>query len=329
MQERFISTILRCTGADALVGQETIQQLWSGYGKIARLQLDGGSCGSVVIKHVHWPTDQNHPRGWNTDISHARKVKSYEVEAAWYERWSARCGDSCRVPHCLALDSDGEEFLLVLEDLDAAGFVGRRRKVTDRVLKACLSWLAHFHATFMGEVPDGLWNTGTYWHLETRPDELVILGREDPALRNAAEAIDQHLGNSPFQTLVHGDAKLANFCFSPDGSRVAAVDFQYVGGGCGMKDVAYFIGSCLDEEQCERREAELLDTYFDLLRAALHNLKPCLDAETVERDWRTLYPVAWTDFHRFLKGWSPGHWKINDYSERLARNVVANLDGVP
>ncbi len=42
--------------------------------------------------------------------------------------------------------------------------------------------------------------------------------------------------------------------------------------------------------------------------------------------WRRLYPLAWTDFHRFVKGWSPGHWKIHGYSERLAREVLAQLD---
>ena len=325
MQKQFRSTILACTGADAIIAQEPIQQLWSGYGKIARVKLKGGPSGSVVIKHVHWPTERDHPRGWNTDISHQRKVKSYEVETVWYKRWSARCGASCRVPHCLALDSDGEEFLLVLEDLDVSGYAGRRRTVSDRELKNCLSWLAHFHATFMGEVPDGLWATGTYWHLQTRPDELIVLGREDAALKETAERIDQRLRHSPFQTLVHGDAKLANFCFSNDGSRVAAVDFQYVGGGCGMKDVAYFIGSCLDEVQCERREEELLEYYFGVLCSALRTLKPSMDAAAVEHDWRDLYPVAWTDFHRFLKGWSPGHWKINDYSERLAHKVIADL----
>jgi len=40
---------------------------------------------------------------------------------------------------------------------------------------------------------------------------------------------------------VHGDAKLANFCFSRDGKKVAAVDFQYVDGGCGMKDLSRII----------------------------------------------------------------------------------------
>jgi len=42
-----------------------------------------------------------------------------------------------------------------------------------------------------------------------------------------------------------------------------------------------------------------------------------------------LYSVAWTDFYRFLKGWSPGHWKIHSYSERLAHEVVSQLQDTP
>jgi hypothetical protein len=45
----------------------------------------------------------------------------------------------------------------------------------------------------------------------------------------------------------------------------------------------------------------------------------------MEEEWRSLYPYAWTDFHRFLKGWSPGHWKINSYSERMAKQVILQL----
>ena len=103
------------------------------------------------------------------------------------------------------------------------------------------------------------------------------------------------------------------------------MDFQYVGGGCGMKDVAYFIGSCLYEDACEQHEAELLDTYFGALNEALVSRGRAVDAKAIEQEWRALYPVAWTDFHRFMKGWSPGHWKIHDYSERLARQVLAQL----
>ena len=325
MNTHLKSMILSSTGATELIELGVIQSLWSGYGSIVRYGLKGGSVQSVVVKHVSLPAAVAHPRGWNTDRSHQRKLKSYEVEAAWYRDWSARCGPGCRVPKCLALESVRHESIMVLEDLDASGFALRRTTVGETELHACLSWLAHFHATFMGAEPRGLWEQGTYWHLDTRPDELAILAKEDPALKDAAVAIDQKLRASPYQTLVHGDAKLANFCFSEDGASVAAVDFQYVGAGCGIKDVAYLVGSCLDELACEREESALLDLYFGVLRGALTAQGTNLDLDALERDWRSLYPVAWTDFHRFLKGWSPGHWKINGYSERLAREVLASL----
>ncbi len=323
MHEDFPTIIRQATGASDIRLLELIQELWSGYGAILRYGLTGSRRRRVVVKHVRLPGRVHHPRGWNTDLSHRRKLRSYEVEMAWYARWSARCGAACPVPHCLALETRGDETLMVLEDLDEAGFPERRETVTETELAACLRWLANFHATFLGCEPEGLWEQGTYWHLETRPDELEALG--DLPLKRAAADIDRLLRGSPYQTLVHGDAKLENFCFSPDGKKVAAVDFQYVGGGCGMKDVAYFIGSCLAEEECERLEPWLLDCYFAALRQALAQLQPAVAGKALEDDWRELYPLAWTDFHRFLKGWSPGHWKLNAYSERLARAVVHRL----
>lgn len=323
MHNYFPDIIKQATGAAEIELVEVIQELWSGYGKILRYRLTGAERQRVVVKQVRFPGRIKHPRGWNTDRSHLRKLRSYQVETAWYQSWSSRCDADCRVPHCLALESRGDETLMVFEDLDEAGFPGRRESVTERELFACLHWLANFHATFMGVKPDGLWEQGTYWHLETRPDELAALS--DLPLRQAAAAIDRSLRECRYRTLVHGDAKLANFCFSPDGERVAAVDFQYVGGGCGMKDLAYFIGSCLPEEECERLESRLLDVYFAELRQALARLQPDVDAAALETEWRELFPVAWIDFHRFLKGWSPGHWKLNAYSEKLARTVVGSL----
>ncbi len=324
MNQHFKEIILNATGATGMYEIEVIQNLWSGYGKIIRMGLNGTDIKSVVIKHVKLPLETNHPRGWNTNLSHERKLKSYRVETAWYKQWSAMCDDKCRIPHCLALKHFDDEVLMVLEDLDQAGFPVHQSSVSLTEINTCLTWLANFHATFLHKKPENLWETGTYWHLDTRPDELKIMG--DKALKCAAKTIDKKLQDSPFLTFVHGDAKLANFCFSEDGTRVAAVDFQYVGGGCGMKDVAYFIGSCLYEDDCEALEKKLLDMYFMALRQALATKQPKIDTDALENNWRKLYPVAWTDFHRFLKGWSPDHWKINSYSERLAREVVADLN---
>ena len=166
-----------------------------------------------------------------------------------------------------------------------------------------------------------MWQIGTYWHLHTRPDELVAL--KDLGLKNAAQKIDALLNNCQYKTLVHGDAKLANFCFSETPGKVSALDFQYVGGGCGMKDLVYLIGSCFNEADCAKYEARMIDFYFKELQKSLAN--SAVDFDALETEWREMFPVAWTDFHRFIKGWSPGHWKINDYSEKLAKQVIDRL----
>ena len=315
MKNFFKSFILDKTGASSLQEKEVIQELWSGYGKIKRIHLEGSELKSVVVKNVQLPKQTNHPRGWNSEIGHLRKLKSYQVETNWYQNYSHQ--STARLPKCFGVTQKEDEVLIILEDLDAAGFPIRKCTVAWNDIEICLEWLAKFHASYLGKVPNRLWETGTYWHLATRPQELDVLS--DVPLKEAAAKIDENLNNCTHKTFVHGDAKLANFCFAEDG-KVAGVDFQYVGGGCGMKDVAYFVGSCLNEKECERLEAQILDTYFGHLHLALGAKN-----EALEKEWRGLYPVAWADFHRFLKGWSPGHWKINSYSERITQSVIQNL----
>lgn len=323
MNKHFQDFVLNCTGAIALTSQEVIQTLWSGYGEIVRVSLAGSDLNSVVLKYIALPSESAHPRGWNTDLSHARKIKSYAVEMHWYRDWSDQCGDECRVAKCYATTSAADESVIVLEDLDAVGYPLRKSELDMDGVKLCLRWLANFHANFMGTKPEGLWQRGTYWHLKTRPDELAAMVEGD--LKNAAVEIDRRLNNCRYQTLVHGDAKVDNFCFSADGLAVAAVDFQYVGGGCGMKDVVYFLGSCLSEQQCEQWQHELLDYYFAELKQALELTNKPLDWDQLKAEWLAMYAVAWTDFYRFLLGWMPTHRKINPYSERLAAEVIAGL----
>ncbi len=321
VNEQFEQTILRATGAHQLYEVEVIQSLWSGYGKIVRIGLEGGNYKTVVVKLVQLPQEGNHPRGWNSNLSHQRKVRSYQVETNWYTNYANECDERCKVPTCIVMDKLGDEVLILLEDLDEAGYPARKQQLEWEGIEVCLKWLANFHAKFMNRKPDGLWPKGTYWHLETRPDELEAL--EDPILKRAASSIDEKLNSCKYQTFVHGDAKLANFCFAADCKKVAAVDFQYVGGGCGMKDVAYFIGSCLNEHDAEKYEESILQTYFTELEGALQN--KIIDYENLKEEWYQMYRVAWADFHRFLKGWSPGHWKINTYSEKISRQVAKDL----
>lgn len=320
MNKSFEKVILKSTNSKELYEIEEVQELWGGYGKILRYGLAGSDLKSVVVKNVRLPEYSKQSPGG--DISYQRKVKSYKVEMAFYENWSGKCVNACRIPKWYAFEWQKDEFLMVFEDLDAAGFKGRKRNAAWNEIKVCLKWLANFHAAFMGEKPEKLWAQGTYWHLETRPNELKVM--KDTALKGAAKAIDRKLNNCKFKTFVHGDAKLENFCFSEDGNSVAALDFQYVGGGCGMKDVAYFVDSCLYDDECESWEADILDFYFIELKKALDNNQKCVDFEALEKEWRELYPVAWADFYRFLKGWAPGRYD-SKYSDNVTRKVINSL----
>ncbi|WP_258104507.1 oxidoreductase family protein [Marinoscillum sp. MHG1-6] len=313
--------VLAITQASAITATEVVQSLWSGYGQIKRCHLKGGKYPSVIVKHIQGPNKSHHPRGWNTTISDERKRKSYQVEQHWYETLAKQTNKHCRVPNILKSVELDSEILLIMEDLDASGYRIRLQHggVSLNQVKACLSWLAQFHAQFMQTEGEGLWPIGTYWHLDTRPDEWNRMTNNK--LKKAAKAIDGQLNSARFQTLVHGDAKLANFCFKSSG-EVAAVDFQYVGRGCGIKDVAYFISSCLDDEECGKHEEELLKHYFKTLQQALNN-----DAvfQEVKKEWAELYAYAWADFYRFLDGWGPGHWKMHGYSEQLTQRVLDEL----
>ena len=147
MNKHFQATTLKATGASSLFEIEVIQSLWSGYGDIVRYGLMGCDINSVVAKHVRLPTKMQHPRGWNSNLSHQRKIRSYQVETAWYKQWNKACDANCRTPHCLALEEQESEVFMLLEDLNAAGFPTRRSTVSTDEIKLCLPWLANFHAT--------------------------------------------------------------------------------------------------------------------------------------------------------------------------------------
>ena len=316
--------IRRGTGALAVELGERVQSLWGGYGEIRRAEIrrpEGTH--AVIVKRVTPPAERSLAASPEKLRSHRRKLRSYAVELAFYQRYAASSDASCRVPTLLYGEAAQERFLFVLEDLDAAGFSLRRTRCTETEIASCLGWLAAFHARFLAVAPEGLWKVGTYWHLATRSDELAAL--PPGGLRRAASRIDEQLNGARFQTLVHGDAKLENFCFSA-GQAVAAVDFQYVGGGVGVKDVVYFLGSCLHPRECEAAVPRYLELYFSALRSELGRPgAAAVDAEALEREWRELFAWAWVDFYRFLLGWAPGYAAGDGYSEQLTRDLLTRI----
>ncbi len=319
-----------------------IQKLWSNYGVIRRIKVPAHER-SYVFKYVDLANIPQHPRGWAGATSHARKLSSYinewcfyqhyaepiqvyahsqaQNEASWQAGYPMLAQAHCVVPNVNLLQEHNspERFLLVLDDLDAIGYTQRYAGFSIAQVRLCIRWLALFHAYFLNcETPD-LWPVGSYWHWQTRQDEWGAMPRNE--LYHHAQGIAQALQTCPYQTLIHGDAKVANFCFHPDGQRVTAVDFQYVGRGVGVVDVMYLLGSALSADELYAHAEALWDTYFDDLRILGI-------AEDVVQTWRDLIPTAWADFERFLQGWSPGHQKLHAYAaEQTALCLQALISG--
>jgi hypothetical protein len=202
----------------------------------------------------------------------------------FYASHATYVGEHVRVPRLLGHREWPSARVLVLEDLARSGFV------EPPTTEGILTWLARFHAATLGVAPAGLWGTGTYWHLATRQEELARM--QDTRLRARASELDAALSSATYMALVHGDAKPSNFLGSRS-QAVAAVDFQYVGAGVGVKDVAYL----LDGEP-ERDESAYLEGYLEALADFVGPRGP-----DVAREWRALYPLAKDDFRRFLDGW--------------------------
>ena len=353
--------------------RETVQSLWSGYGEIARYTTIPNSDNTsnsthnetrrtCVAKIVNPSHKDAHPRGWDSDDSHSRKLSSYINEQNFYEYFSGFTNENCKVPNLISQGRGDESIWMLLQDLNEVGFSHRSSKADIPLVTLGIKWLANFHGCFLHDAQPNLhecasttslniiinedvvsgshswqqhrsklWPVGTYWHFATRKHEFDSMPVSN--LRQCAASIDNVLNSARFQTIVHGDAKLANFCINSCASEVAAVDFQYVGFGSGIKDVVYFLGSCLGEDALYANSQTLLDVYFATLQKALGTAENTSNGEIrhfsfaqVEQEYRYLYTFAWADFERFLSGWSPQHIKRNTYSHEQTCKALAALD---
>ena len=81
-------------------------------------------------------------------------------------------------------------------------------------------------------------------------------------LRDAAEVIaDWQLARLEPFAVIHGDYRLDNLMFPPDGDDVVAVDWQTAAIGPPLRDVAYFLGTSVEPDQRRASEEQLLAEY--------------------------------------------------------------------
>ena len=150
-------------------------------------------------------------------------------------------------------------------------------------------------------------------------------------LKKVAKQLDDKLEKARYKTIVHGDAKVANFCFGKlsrvhsldqgeqekdaNNIAIAGLDFQYCGNGVGVRDVAYFLGSVYTDDELAICADECFDYYFAVLSAPA----------CVEEEWRSLISVCFADFERFMRGWNPGGWKFHGRGHFVSRMIDTAL----
>jgi aminoglycoside phosphotransferase (APT) family kinase protein len=326
---------------------ETVARLWAGMGYVYRVRVAGRP--DRIVKHVRLPSPQ---RGLSRGDQ--RKSDSYHTEANFYEFvvpvLRTRYG-VVDLPETYHVRRTPHAIFIVMSYIAGSSATHQRpaelESLTPTRTRLVLDWLARFHAATwqttsstrnnqqQEETP---WQQGqrllqkpmgTYWHLDTRPDEHASMSNKglEGRLKLAARAIHDRLQRDPCQCLVHGDVKEANLLFTRDeassgeAERVVLCDFQYCGPGTPSQDLAYFFCSSIEDWDDEggRRQDVYVSYYLGQLTAYLPPTAkpPSLAALQDSLDW------AYCDFQRFMCGW--GTWG-NDLTARVRRKLHT-LDG--
>lgn len=238
------------------------------------LQGEGGGPQTVILKTAAGTPEQ---RG--------RVRRGYKAEVYFYQALAGAA--QINTPHCwhAVISEDAQEFTLVLADASPAVPGAQERGCTAGQAGEALRNLVGLHAPY--------WNSpvlddGPSWLAmdAARADMLAgihamaterFIGRYDrqlstreaDVLRRVADVAHRWmLDRRGPRSLLHGDYRLDNLMFPPNGDGpVLAVDWQTLDIGLPGRDVAYFVVTALDTDQRRASEAALLKTYHDALLA--------------------------------------------------------------
>ncbi|MFD1814174.1 phosphotransferase family protein [Rhodococcus gannanensis] len=214
-----------------------------------------------------------------------RVALGYRSEHAFY----TGVAESTEIPvprcfHCEIAD-EGREFVLLLEDLAPAtqGDQIRGCGLADALLAVealaglhgpgwCDPKWAEFTGTVMPKPADAAAATGlgdvTKLATATTVEKLAgRLSADDVAtLQEAADLVGAWLMLEPDRFgILHGDYRLDNLMFHPDGDRLTVVDWQTTAVGMPARDLAYFIGTSFEPAVRAEYERELVDAYHRAL----------------------------------------------------------------
>lgn len=246
----------------------------------------------------------------------------------------------------------------------------KRSILSHHQVNAALEWLAKFHASTWKFLPDDLnryllpplkemkrrradssaggdklWLNGGYTYFATRRTEFASLADDTysewrasfcNAMPGSTLSVAEQAANfltprgRPFESYIHGDVKSENLFTTNSGDQVAFFDFQYVGLGFGVCDLAKLFTCSVplqmltdeydmpDELPMQKGEQELLEHY----RKTLLGRRPSRMCDfdypmgVLTRHWET----ALVDWCRFQASW--GFWGNTEWLEARVRSIL-------
>jgi hypothetical protein len=218
----------------------------------------------------------------NDDVSRTTAALQhlYQREVSFYQHLATQI--TTRTPFCYFAERDERDnFLLLLEDLSPSAVVDQFAGISLGTARAGLSSLAGLHGPTHArdDLHGASWLGGVSEDL--RPLYAAVLpmlfdqflerynARIDDELRSTVLALRERLGlfagyATPHPCVTHGDFRTDNLLVDAcDGTvALAVVDWQTVGVGSPLLDVAYFLTTSLSAEDCAHHEFELLDYYL-------------------------------------------------------------------
>lgn len=249
-------------------------------GDIFRVQLAPATetPASVVVK-LPSSFEENRQQGINLGM--------FDAEIRFYEELAPRVKSGLPKIYHAEIRSGTAEFVVVMEDLSHLTLVDQSAGMSIEQARAAVSVLAGIHATWWDDVKTEAleWiptmiGPRIEFVTELMPQILPVyadafaasLPEGGMALMEAFSTrylgVNRKLAERSPWTLAHQDYRVENLLFGPPGSgQVVVLDWQGIGRGPGVYDLAYILGGSLDTDLRRDHETELVRVYHERLIA--------------------------------------------------------------
>lgn len=250
-----------------------------------------GAPASVVVKQAA-TADANREQGVQLGL--------YMAEVRFYKELASKT--TLRVPRCYHADLDENmNFVIVMEDLSELENLDQITGMTPEQIRHAVLSLADLHGPYFGKVANLEWVPSVVhpriegfasvypmlWDV-VKQRFASVLDADRLAVGDAIAAhylsVMKRLGERTW-TLLHMDFRCDNFLFdrSTPSSPIVTLDWQSLGRGPGVYDLAYLLGGSITLADRRRLEDSLLHAYHD--RLVSHGVTNYPFAELVE-DYR-------------------------------------------